>query len=358
MGMRTGSAGRHMTDWLSAIADLLNSGPVAAVTVLSAEGSTPRETGARMLVNGCSTFGTIGGGALEFAAIAQARAALVSTAPRSRRIVDMPLGPALQQCCGGFVQVAIETMTGADKAVVEEMLQARRGLLVRPATSNAPWQWLTERRESSALPLPVAHAVRAMLSGSRAPGFAAIESGEEIWLVEPIRPPRPKLYLYGAGHVGRDVVSVLDGLAYDVVWVDVARERFPPRVPDGVDMIVADDPVAVARAAPAGALHVVMTFSHALDEAITAVLLGANTFAYLGLIGSKTKRARFVQRFRRAGISETAINRLTCPIGLSSVPGKEPRAIAIALAAELLQLPAALGTARAPQAVPGRDAAL
>lgn len=334
-----------MNDWLQQLDTLLADGPVAVITVLSAEGSTPRDAGARMLVTSTSTAGTIGGGALEYTAITDARAMLQPTEPWQRRTLDIPLGPALQQCCGGFVRLLIEAVTQGPLEPRPDVNVASPGVLVRPITSGSPWQRLPDRRRLDHLPLPVAKAVKSMLIGEAHMTMTAIDCGTTTWLIEPIRQPRTQLYLYGAGHVARDVVTVLDGLAYDITWVDVARERFPATVAAGVTVEASADPVAIARAAPPNACHVVMTFSHALDEAITHALLEANTFAYLGLIGSETKRARFVQRFRRAGIAQTAIARLTCPIGLPEIPGKDPRAIAIALTAQLLQVTASRATA-------------
>lgn len=337
-----------MNDWLTRVADLLADGPVAVVTVLMAEGSTPREAGARMLVTHDAIEGTIGGGALEYQAIADARAMLAEGAPWLRRIIDVPLGPALQQCCGGYVRLLVEVIAQDQRAALAE-IAGTPGLLIRPAASGAGWIAVAHRKAVGRLPLPVAKAARGMLSGAECCEPVVVDVADVPWLVEPIQQPSTPLYLYGAGHVAREVVSVLAGLPFRITWVDVARSRFPERTEKAIDVVVSDDPAAAALGAPAGAVHVVMSFSHALDEAICTALLEANTFAYLGLIGSETKRARFVQRFRRAGISEAAIARLTCPIGLREVPGKMPRAIAIALAAQLVALSPAHGTQSNPR---------
>lgn len=329
-----------MRDWLARLGELLAHGPVALVKVLSAEGSTPREVGAKMLVTRDTIEGTIGGGALEFQAIADARSMLADARPWQRRTIEVPLGPAVQQCCGGFVRLLLEAVT-ADQQTMIASVAGNEGLLIRPAESGKPWIIAHHRKDVHALPLPVAKLVRDMLSGAQACETVVIEVADTPWLVEPIRQTETPLYLYGAGHVAREVVAVLHGLPFAIHWIDVAPNRFPATVDPSVRLTATEDPVSIARRAPAEAIHVVMTFSHALDEAITASLLEANTFAYLGLIGSKTKRARFVQRFRRAGIRDDAIARLTCPIGLASVPGKTPRTIAIALAAELVAREAA-----------------
>ncbi len=92
--------------------------------------------------------------------------------------------------------------------------------------------------------------------------------------------------------------------------------------------------VDCARAAPAAAAILIVTHDHALDYRLTAAALAGNA-GYVGLIGSTTKRARFLSRLTADGIDST---RLTCPIGLPGVTGKEPAVIAIAALAQILSL--------------------
>src|SRR5690606_27908270 len=149
------------------------------------------------------------------------------------------------------------------------------------------------------------------------------------FFIEPVRSPAKPLYIYGAGHVGRAIVRALTDIPFAVHWIDVHANRFPPRVPDGIRPIIASDPAAIARAAPLGAYHHVTTYSHALDLAICHALLANPHFGFLGLIGSASKRARFIKRLREGGVTQAAIERLTCPIGIGNLRGKEPATIAI-----------------------------
>ena len=103
-------------------------------------------------------------------------------------------------------------------------------------------------------------------------------------------------------------------------------------------MQAAADLPTLASAAPAGAWHIVMTYSHALDLAICHAVLRRGDFGHLGLIGSATKRARFMKRLTELGIAPAALARLNCPIGLPGIDGKEPGMIAVAVAAQLVQL--------------------
>jgi xanthine dehydrogenase accessory factor len=152
-----------------------------------------------------------------------------------------------------------------------------------------------------------------------------------------VRPPDCVVYLFGAGHVGRALAEILGQLPCRAIWIDERRDAFPPSVPANVATLRAGDPAAEAARAAKGAYVLVMTHSHARDQAIVEAVLRRGDFAYLGLIGSATKRARFAARLRAAGIGEAALARLVCPIGAEGIPGKEPGVIALAAAAEIMR---------------------
>jgi xanthine dehydrogenase accessory factor len=159
--------------------------------------------------------------------------------------------------------------------------------------------------------------------------------GSASILFEPMLPVTRRLWLFGAGHVGRATVDVLAGLPVAIDWVDPRPAEFPASVPGSVRVRVEDAPAARVPAIPAGAAVLVMTHSHALDEAIVAAALARDDLAFVGLIGSDTKRARFAKRLRAQGL---AVGRLVCPIGVEGIADKHPRAIAIATAAQLLAM--------------------
>ena len=331
-------------------------GPSVYVLIVEAEGSAPREAGAWMRVWADGFEGTIGGGALEHEAITHARSLLVGATRGSpsigrdtlrkggprRTLRSYPLGPALGQCCGGFVRLMFETdgaTVGARGARPERPVDvpgARRaplrllGLYVRSMQSDAPPTLVTDRRHAADWPVPVLRAVRQMLSGERPRRTLLIRD----WIIEPEANPPRALYLYGAGHVGRAVVKALADLPFAITWIDIAAERFPETFPPNAAMTIAPDPAALAATAPPDALHLVMTFSHPLDLAITHAIL-SRPFAFAGLIGSATKRARFESRLRASGITQEALQRLACPIGIGGISGKEPAMIAISVAAQL-----------------------
>ncbi len=150
--------------------------------------------------------------------------------------------------------------------------------------------------------------------------------------------PRFFLQLYGAGHVGRAIVKLLEGLPCRVQWIDERESEFPAAASaPHVERVCVEPVEAEVAAAPPGAFYLVLTHSHALDQAITESILRRADFGFLGLIGSKTKRARFVHRFEARGLAPDTIARMTCPIGVPGIGGKEPEVIAVAVVAQLLQ---------------------
>ena len=294
---------------IDALAKRLAREPAVLVRVHATEGSVPREAGAWMAVMAGDVIGTIGGGHLEFEAIAQAREKLAapqvlpapaapstpstpsapsapsaqlansaqsapaSTGPEIRR---QALGPSLGQCCGGVVHLAFEPLGPQDAA----------GLRARLAPALAP------------------------------------------------------LALFGGGHVGRALVNVLSTLPYAITWVDSREGVFPDGLPPQV-RCEHSEPVqdAVDGLAPGSAV-LVMSFSHAEDLDIVAACLRRQRaradLDFIGLIGSRTKWATFRHRLGARGFTEAELAGITCPIGLPGLVGKEPEVIAVSVAAQLL----------------------
>ena len=324
--------------WLEDLNRLvIDHGTVVRVTVIEADGSAPRDVGAFMNVTNRSFEGTVGGGALENEALAVSRKILGENDNDAwrRQVRDYPLGPDLAQCCGGYVRLLYETFRDHEfKALAVTVDDLSHAVAVRPVVSGPAMTVVTDRKTVAAdWPLLLRRDVRDMMSGTK-PCRADLTS--DGWFVEPLGAELTPLYLYGAGHVGRAVVQVLKDLPFQILWVDTRDDRFPAAIPQGVRQIISETPATVQNGAPAGAFHVVMTFSHVIDFDICRAVLAKGDFAYLGLIGSKTKRARFAKRLRDDGLGDAWIERLHSPIGLSGLEGKEPAMIAISLAADLL----------------------
>ena len=254
--------------------------PAVLVTVQRTQGSVPRDEGTWMAVFADRLLGTIGGGHVEHEAVALARAALGGgELPADRRYA---LGPSLGQCCGGVMHLGFERLAAGQGAAVQARLVAAQ----------------------DARRLPVA--------------------------------------LFGGGHVGRAIVRALQPLPLRVWWVDSRDEIFPPDLPPQVSTEhSAPVEAAVADVAP-GSRVLVMSFSHAEDLEIVAACLrrirGRNDLPFVGLIGSRSKWATFRHRLEARGFGADEIARITCPIGVPGVVGKEPEVIAAAVAAQLMQL--------------------
>jgi xanthine dehydrogenase accessory factor len=156
----------------------------------------------------------------------------------------------------------------------------------------------------------------------------------------PTTQPRFFLQLYGAGHVGRAIVKLLAGIDCRVQWIDEREDEFPEDddLPAHIEKVCVEPVEAEVRIAPPGACYLVLTHNHDLDLRITEAILRRADFHYLGLIGSKTKRARFLHRYEARGIAADVLQRMTCPIGVPGIEGKEPEVIAVAVVAQLLQL--------------------
>ncbi len=246
------------------------------VEVAAAFGSAPREAGARMVVTAGEVVGTVGGGHLELQAINRARDLLRSGEKPAPQREHLALGPALGQCCGGAVTLS----------------------------------------------------------------YAALD--DESLARWPASPPLFELQLYGAGHVGRAIATLLATLDVSVDWIDEREAEFPATTtlgsawPAHIRKVCVDAVEGEVRLAPAGAFFLVLTHDHDLDMRITEAVLRRGDFGYLGLIGSKTKRQRFVHRLEARGLDADVIARMTCPIGVAEVGGKEPERVAVAVLAQLL----------------------
>jgi xanthine dehydrogenase accessory factor len=246
------------------------------VTVARTEGSAPREPGAWMLVYAQRIVGTIGGGHLEWEAITQARAALTG-APLPEGEQRVALGPSLGQCCGGVMHLRYALLTAEDAAAQAQRLHS----------TNHP------------------------------------------------------VALFGGGHVGQAIAHQLAHLPFALHWIDSRDEIFPSDTPAHVRCEFSHPVQSAVTDLAQGSAVLIMSFSHAEDfEILQQCLLRArekNDLPFIGLIGSKTKWATFRHRLEARGFNESDFVRVTCPIGVPGIAGKQPAVIAVAVAAQLLQ---------------------
>jgi xanthine dehydrogenase accessory factor len=251
---------------------IARSEPAILVTVARTEGSTPRDTDATMLVTRHACHGTIGGGQLEFHAMDVARE-MIARGGRETRL-DLPLGPHLGQCCGGRVELLL--------SLADDLILVR----------------LAEREARAAA-------------------------------------ARPHVLLFGAGHVGLALARSLALLPLETRLVD-DRDTPPPPLPEGIAFERLDDPETLIARAPPGSAFVVLTHSHALDYRLADAALRRRDAAFVGMIGSATKRTRFERWYLARGGSREALMGFACPIGGKPIRDKRPEVIAALATAEIL----------------------
>jgi len=311
-----------MSTWPTIARFIETQGGAALVTMAQVEGSSPREVGARMVVAPDGTFtGTIGGGALEWGALAEAQALLARRDGKMLATLDKALGPDLGQCCGGRVLLTIEKFAIDDAPAIAPLAEAEARervmtTIAQPGVGGRLARRLAERDEGR----------------SPRPAYDVQTDGR---IYERFGEEPTALYLFGAGHVGRALTVALAPLPFAVTWMDERPGAIPDMFPPNTTAIREGDPVALLSRAPDGAFIAVMTHSHALDLDLVMAALKAGRFGYVGLIGSGTKRARFVSAMQKIGIDTS---KLVCPIGLTQISDKAPAAIAASIAAQVLMV--------------------
>jgi len=336
-----------MSNWVDELQRLRREGTAAVlVTVASIKGSAPREPGAKMIVTAGDAHGTIGGGHLEHQAIAIARDLIACGGGGALR--RFPLGASLGQCCGGLVNLLFDPVIAAADWVDSLATFRRDGtpcVLVTAAHGAAHAGKLVVTSDcaigtlGAGLDMQATEIARELLAGGEGARLKQIGAPEApaLLLFEPQRAVDFSIVLFGAGHVGRALVHVLAGMPCRVTWVDSRDDQFPRDLPANVTVACTDAPTSEVDAAAPGSYFLVMTHSHALDQELAEAILARSDFAYFGLIGSVSKRRAFEKRMENRGVPPARFSHMTCPIGVPGISGKEPAAIAIAVAAEVLQ---------------------
>lgn len=242
------------------------------VEITEVQGSSPREVGAKMLVASDAIWETIGGGQFEYMAIDRARQML--RAGDCDAIMDIPLGPEIGQCCGGRITLELKKLT------LELEVSLRKNIVT--AVRN-----------------------------------------------------QPTVYIFGAGHVGK---ALSESFALLPLQVNVVETRAVElqTISRTATPILTAIPESVIATAPAGSAVIIVTHDHALDFLIAKEALQKDTLAYVGMVGSKTKKATFKNWLNKQNIPPNSIDKLTIPIGGSSISDKRPSVIAAMVTAEIL----------------------
>lgn len=246
-------------------------GAVIRVLLTRVRGSSPREPGTEMFVAADALLGTVGGGQLEHRAVAAARDMLRDGVLTSD--MDIPLGPEIGQCCGGRVELSLGRMRASDKRAALRRAEAEAARL-------------------------------------------------------------PNVYVMGAGHVGRAIAELLQHLPVRCILVDTRAAEVALCTADVETRVSAIPEVDIATA-PAGSAFVVLTHDHGLDFLLASAALERGDAAYVGMIGSATKRTKLRNWMRQHG-DPARFGRLTCPIGAQGSADKRPGVIAAFVVAEIM----------------------
>ncbi|MDQ1186693.1 xanthine dehydrogenase accessory protein XdhC [Agrobacterium larrymoorei] len=246
--------------------------PAILVEIEAVKGSSPREAGTFMLVSPTRIWETIGGGQFEYMAIDHARAMLDGKTEID--VLDIPLGPEIGQCCGG------------------------RTLLRFTRVTDAVADALTKRMQDA-------------------------------------EDQQPAVFIFGAGHVGKALANSLSLLPMSISVIETRREELVG-LPSEVSTHLTAMPEAMVKDIPAGGAAIIVTHDHALDFLIAKEALARDDLAYVGMIGSKTKRATFASWFAREG-HVGALDKLVLPIGGTLVKDKRPAIIAALVTSEVLE---------------------
>jgi len=332
-----------MSAWIGPLRHaLLAEGRTVLVTVAATRGSTPREAGAWMIVTANQAQGTIGGGHLEFESLRVAREAL-RAGDAGSWLARFPLAARLGQCCGGVATVLFRCFDPAAAAWLEAL--ARRvecDAMVALATPvalgvSAPTP-ITFGSDAAATALPARVQAEAQVLLAQADAAPrVVDDAGAPWFIERVKASDFRVVVFGNGHVGRALVQVLGAVPCSVTWVDERDHDFPATVAPNVAIVATDVPEAEVRAATPASMFVVMTHSHALDFDLVAAILAREDFRYVGMIGSKSKRAQLERRLAARGFAPAMIARVTCPIGIAGIAGRAPGVIAVAVAAQILE---------------------
>ena len=336
-----------MNEWIGDLHKQTTAGNACVlVTVAGVRGSAPREVGAKMLVTDHETIGSIGGGQLEHKCT-QIAFNTLKNEEDGNHLRKFTLGANCGQCCGGVVEVLFESFCAEKPEWVDVLHESHRQREPLVIATGLRSKYLITAKGHIAYParctVDSSLAVEAMrvLNQKESAQRVKLEmdtNDKEDVLLEPVVSSDLNIAVFGAGHVGTATVNTLSSLDCNIRWIDSRRNIFPQHLPDNVQKIESAQPELEVAAMPADTCYLVMTHSHPLDQAVIQQVLARDDVRYCGLIGSISKRRQFEKRLLKLGMTQARFDRLTCPIGIDGIAGKKPAEIAIAVAAELLQL--------------------
>ena len=245
---------------------------IIKVKIINVKGSSPNKINDFMLVAPKEIFGTIGGGNLEYLVIEESKLMLKNKSKRKK--LNIPLGPGIGQCCGGYVEIILTLHKDTDAAMKDEKVN---------------------------------------------------DSFKE------------DLYIFGAGHIGQALIETIGNLNFTTYLIDSREEYLKMSVNKDVNYLLSKEPWKVVNKLKDNAYYVVLTHSHEYDLKILNEIL-TKKFTFVGLIGSTTKKNRFFKRLTENGHDKNIIKKIECPIGVDIGNSKDPNEIAFSIITRLIYL--------------------
>jgi xanthine dehydrogenase accessory factor len=343
--------------YLEIIQELGQGRPVILATMISQKGSAPRTQGTQFLIRSDGTFlGSIGGGRMEADVL---KAAPSVFKQQTSRIISFRLkgeeAAETEMICGGEVDIYLEPFAGSnpqDRELFEKVLdlweRSQTGLLATLIQEGLPSDQANRKALLIPEELPHLNAIpwikpfledhpNVLENQSRLPaGTLTTKEGAKILLERLTRPPQ--LYIFGAGHISLYLCALTKLVGFQVTLFD-DRVDFanPQRFPEADAIVVRSfEEILAQHSFDAEAYLVIVTRGHLHDYQIVRQLLKA-PHRYVGMIGSRHKRAVIFKALADDGFTESQIQSIHSPIGLD-IYAETPEEIAVSITAELIQV--------------------
>ena len=245
---------------------------IVKAKIINVKGSSPNKIDDIILISNDTIFGTIGGGNLEYLVVKEAKRLIDNKI--NKKSLNIPLGPGIGQCCGGYVQIKLSLHNNSSDALKNEKLYD-------DANTN--------------------------------------------------------LYIFGAGHIGQAIIKKLENINFNTFLIDSREDFLKMKNINNINYLLSKKPWEIVHRLKDNSCFVVLTHSHDYDLKILNEVLKKN-FTFLGLIGSKTKKNRFFKRLIDNGHNKSLVEKIECPIGINIGNSKEPDEIAFSIITRLISI--------------------
>ena len=245
---------------------------IVKAKIINVKGSSPNKVDDIILVSHDTIFGTIGGGNLEYLIVENAKKILKSKI--KTKILNIPLGPGIGQCCGGYVQIKLSLHNNSSDALINENIN-------KDKYSN--------------------------------------------------------LYIFGAGHIGQALIKKLENINFNTFLIDSREDFLKMTNINNINYLLSKKPWEIVARLKDKSFFVVLTHSHDYDLKILNEILKKD-FIFLGLIGSKTKKNRFFKRLIDNGHQKSLVENIECPIGINIGNSKDPDEIAFSIITRIISI--------------------